>query len=150
MAKATATITIGHGHNHDHGYGYGRATAKTTAKATVTPRQRPGSPQSFVDARQLASTAIVFYSFYTCWRAIVWVTLVLMRRTHQQFRVDVQGILPKLYSWIALQEYSEKKNCQRTKCATTMPRSPLESSWRGEFRSARIFFVKFIFTSFSK
>ena len=47
-------------------------------------------------------------------------------------------------------ETHEKSIYQRTKRAATIPRPPLESSWRGESKSAVTIFVKFILTSFSK
>ena len=40
--------------------------------------------------------------------------------------------------------------CQQTRRATTIPRPPLESSWRGEFRSIRTIFVGTLFRKLSR
>ena len=50
------------------------------------------------------------------------------------------------HSWIVdQQDAHEKLICQRTRRATTIPRPPLESSRRGESRSAWYTFVNHIF-----
>ena len=52
--------------------------------------------------------------------------------------------LCKWYSWIADQLSAHKKLiCQRTRRTTTIPRPPLESSWREKIRSTWYIFVRF-------
>ena len=55
-------------------------------------------------------------------------------------------VLCREYSWIGRPKRADKKIiCQRTRRVTTLLSPPLESSRRGEFRSALSIFVKSIF-----
>ena len=68
---------------------------------------------------------------------------LLKQDTHVVSRRDNRTQI--YYSWIGPPVETHKKSiCRRTRRVTTIPRPPLESSRRGESRSAWYIFVKFI------
>ena len=80
------------------------------------------------------------------------ISVKMVRQGHTvkpSFSADRYITLTLSYSWIAHQLHiHEKSICLRTRRVATVPRPPLESSRRREFRPAWYISVKFIFDLF--